>query len=318
MSVETIGDVMGAVSRLNPSLLRQLTLECFRQGREDDAVIFQKLGADFSCQTIVQDLFVMEMKNEMFSKASLQIIKFLTEHGADINSVFADSAGLPELPILSATKLFAQETIEFFVSHETIDLNVRCVRDRSSTPLSIAVLTGNMKLTRVLLRAEPNLDLRYHFGHWYNIEDHWHTLLCHCTDDAEYSIVKKDIVRLLLVKGADPYACECSRPIKIELIETVWGKRDSLHFAVLLSRKNTESYQLFLSSVENATKAEINLQDAQGWSALHVAAFWNCQEAFLKLCEKGADLNTQTKMGLTAITIAANKGYYGIVSSLRT
>jgi len=184
------------------------------------------------------------------------------------------------------------------------------VTDRSNTALSLLVKSQQMRKLDLLLSRGPNLDLHYDFEN-----DGWHTLLCCCGKN----ILKRRLKYLLLRNGADPFACLCSMEIIPDLVESVWGQnRDSLHFSVIKSRKNEETYQLFLVRLEMATEAEINGQDSQGWTPLHVAAFFNCPEAVKKLLKMGATMDTQTKQGWSALIIAVNKGFQDVIHALLT
>jgi len=62
--------------------------------------------------------------------------------------------------------------------------------------------------------------------------------------------------------------------------------------------------------------ADLNLQDAYGWSAVRYAARANNKEASQALIDAGADLNLPSKSGRTPLMSAASNGFSDIVEML--
>jgi len=107
----------------------------------------------------------------------------------------------------------------------------------------------------------------------------------------------KDIVKLLLNKGADPN------------LQTEYGNT-ALIWAT--KRTNKDIVKLLLNK-----NADINIQNKLGSTALILATKKNNKDIVELLLNKNADINIQNNYGNTALRLAKSKGYTDIVKLIK-
>lgn len=84
-----------------------------------------------------------------------------------------------------------------------------------------------------------------------------------------------------------------------------------LHFAAF--NNNADAIQYLLAS----RLVNVNTQDKQGWTALHIAAANGYGDCVVALVEKGANIFLTTNKGDTAADLAEKNGYKKIAQYLR-
>ncbi|XP_029288948.1 ankyrin repeat, SAM and basic leucine zipper domain-containing protein 1 [Cottoperca gobio] len=135
------------------------------------------------------------------------------------------------------------------------------------TPLMCAVSVANYELTKLLLDRGASANFS---------KDHWTVLMASCTASATEDKIAR-CVQILLSRNADPNMVD----------------RSQMSCLMLTAR---DGYIKVINLLVSH-RAEIDVQDANGYTALCVAVQYGREDAVLKLLQLGADKTIRTKTG---------------------
>jgi ankyrin repeat protein len=262
---------------------------------------------------------------------SLDIVTLLIECGCDINQLSADGI----TPLFDATKAGQTLIVQRFLDLgadvnradtlvdtplviaaandylEIIDILLQAGADvnkpgvNGDTPLFISIYDGQLDGTKKLLEAGADLDVKTN-DNWTpfhaaadNIEK-INFLLERAKDpeldakaEDEQSVIyyaaswgNWDVVKVLLEHGADP---------------NLFNAKGCTPLAAALTNKHEI---VFRNLLEHCNGLDLNHQDNEGLTSLHIAIITNQVDMVPILIDKGADLSVKTINGYSCLTIA--------------
>ena len=147
--------------------------------------------------------------------------------------------------------------------------NIEIIDDSQESVLHKAASAGDENVLRVLLYRQINIDAKNLAG--------WTALHVAAANG------RGSLVRLLLKAGADPYT-------------TTPHQKNALHLAV--ESKNASSIEILLKD------PNLDARNADGWTALQVAAAGGSANTVRALLEAGADCKATTPHGMNALDLA--------------
>ena len=137
------------------------------------------------------------------------------------------------------------------------------------------------------------------------------------TPAARFCDRKRDVVKLLLLNGANPLQCDrLGDTILHSLAGNVWLEPNS---------ENTEGYVLLnlllhdteLEGFRLACLQDIDTQNNYGNTPLVIATLYNHVEYVRLLLESGANVNVRGEFGKSALDFAVDRGYTDIFNLLK-
>lgn len=209
------------------------------------------------------------------------IMKFLIEKSADVNAKNEDGW----VPLHAACAQGHKDAAELLVQSKA-ELNV--LNDAGNTPLFQAVAAGRRTISDILVSNGADLNL--------SAEGGWKPIHASCFFEFQ------KLTRWLVNKGAD-VNIGCS------------AIRDYAPLHILISTDEPPPMELVELLLE-VGKANPNLTNNTGGTALHLAAYWGHMDAVKTLTEKGADLNMKNDNERTSLDLAARYGHQDVAEFL--
>ena len=208
---------------------------------------------------------------------SLEIIKYLFEHGADVN--YKKKGG--ESVLHYAAKFGSLEIVKYLVEHGA---DVNCKNKRNKSVLHNAAKSGSLEIVKYLVEHGADVN---------NKNEKNKSVLHNAAKSGSLEMVK-----YLVEYGAD-VTCE-----------TKWENISVLHHAA-----ESDSLEIVKYLVEHG--ADVNNKDKGGGSVLHNAAKSGSLQIVKYLVEHGADVNCQTNWYFVSVLhSAARSGSLEIVKYL--
>jgi ankyrin repeat protein len=201
--------------------------------------------------------------------------KLVAVEGINLNK--ADEYG--RTPLMAAIHAQNTDLIEFLIGQNDVNLNLLDVAEE--TALFKAIQIGNLEYTNLLLENNVAVNL---------MNDNGYTPLISAIVNANIPIIR----RLLEVPGIDVNSVE--DPLNVDEPIT-----SALHHAVQLG--NTEIINLLL----RVPNIQLNILDRNGQTPLHVAAINQNNAIVDQLIRAGAQVNIQDAQGMTALMYAARQ-----------
>lgn len=240
------------------------------------------------------------------------IVRFLLKHGAPINAVDETDS----TPLLLAVINGHTGTVAELYQHRQPKVDVRVPNSSGLTALHYAVQKGFADIARLLLQKNPDLEARavdgsrpLHLATTNEREDIVNLLLLSGADinaldgkkhTALYRAAKrgsKVVTKLLMTNGADPN------------LEDLCGDPNPLMQAAANGLDTAVNYML-------QKGANVNVADAEGYTALHHAAAHGHTEIVNELLNRGADPHRRAKYGQLPLYLAAEVGSRRTVEAL--
>ncbi|KAF7555470.1 hypothetical protein G7Z17_g2155 [Cylindrodendrum hubeiense] len=237
------------------------------------------------------------------------ILYALIQRGADINET--DKNGKTALHMAVAREKI--HLVKILLESKSIHLNI--LDSKNWTPLRIAAHKGHEAIVQLLVDREANLDIRDQDQGWAAVRDA--ALQGHC-----------QMVKFLIRRGA---ACEVHARNRHPWSVLCWAASQGHESIVRLLIEKETNLNVTTEDGKSALRCameydhgkvvwqltqagperiNINLQDQEGWSPLHAAVKRSLvKDASLLwlMLENGADVNTKTNKGLTALHLAATE-----------
>ena len=243
----------------------------------DDALI-ESLIESWPCPVNARSRDGSTLLHRMVSKGDVEGVRRALEKGADVDG------GGTEPPLHFAVCAGRRDIAAVLIVHGA-DVN----RDCYGTALDKAIALDRRDLALDLVRAGAD-------GRARDRSDAW-------AIGTAVLWERTDILQALLDRGVDINEANTTRSTAFE---TGWRP---IHVAVEGQRVSALKFLL-------ARGADVNARDANGNTALHLAAFEAAVESVEILLAHGADVNAVNK-GATPLKFALNKGVTGIADLLR-
>jgi len=228
----------------------------------------------------------------------LAAVAFNLQAGADVNAV--DGRGFP--PVSLAAAAGHVEVLSSLLLHEGVDVNL--VENDGWSPLMFAAYTGKVDSVKLLLEKGANPYLRSRSGanatEIASNKNHPEVVKLINNNGLKRAINDKDVPRIkqMLLAGADP---------------DISNEKGLTALIVVLSKDTTlEDVQYVLSY-----GASVNLEEQDGWSPLHFAAFYGILPVAEHLILAGANCSSKTKSGYLSEVYADSRGHSEVVALLQ-
>jgi len=271
------------------------------------------------------------------------VAELLLADGADVNA----TNNFGETPLHEAASMGHKDVAELLLASNA-DVNAK--GNYRTTTLHLAAYMGHRDVSELLLAHGADVDI-YDAAKVCKVERVEALLKANpgllSSKDHKYGRTplhwaalygNKDVVELLLAKGANVNATDNDRMTPLHLVAKNDQKETAklmLETATLLLASNAdvnavdfpfgdtplhkaaggrheEMVELLL-----ANKADINSQNGSGWTPLHIAASEGHKDVAELLLAHGADLNAKTYHGDTPMYWAAENGYKDMAVLLR-
>ncbi|KAJ7759531.1 ankyrin repeat-containing domain protein [Mycena metata] len=218
----------------------------------------------------VNDLFVASQNGH------LDVVKFLIEHGADVNAENEDGC----TSLYLASRNGRLEVVKFLIEHGA---NINASDNDGYTSLSIASANGHLDVVKFLIEHGADINAKDQDGHL--------TSLYVASANGHL-----DVVKFLIEHGANIGASNKDGWTSLYLAST-YGRLKVVKFLI-----------------EHG--ADINASDKGGYTSLYVASANGHLEVVKFLIEHGADINAKTWDGYTSLAIASLNGHLDVVKFL--
>jgi ankyrin repeat protein len=221
------------------------------------------------------------VNNILFTAASenkLELVKFLKEHGANINH-----SDREKNPLLGATNFDATETVNYLLENSA---TTNISNGEDITPLMLAAYNGNLEILKNLLNHDANENIKDKNG-----------------DVAlNYAISQNhpQIVRSLIEKNANLEVANQEKETPL-LFAASYGQEEIVKLLIeeyekMDTKNNSKSSHLY---------RQVNARSKSGDTPLIAGIFSSNTNVVGQLLDAGADANTTCANGLTALCHAA-------------
>jgi ankyrin repeat protein len=223
------------------------------------------------------------------------IAELLLARGADVNATnrFGSSA------LHQAVRQNRPETVELLLAHHA---DINALADEG-TPLRLAVLSGWVKLARLLLERGAKPDIRHPNSGTPLVAAAW-----------QKSGLEDELTELLLRHGADPNIRFATKmATSSDLGPDRRGSNPSQQYVdtsevtPLISAAAAGSVPVLKRLLDAG--ARLDSRDSLGYTALHWATMRNTSNALAFLLERGANPNIQDREGATPLLLAIRDNY---------
>ena len=208
-------------------------------------------------------------------------VNVLLQYGANV--ALTDKSGRTALHFAAGSSDNSCEILRCLIENGA---DIDKVRNDNQTPLMIAAQKGHVSVATFLIEHGANVDLQ---------DENGNTALHHTLYGSDVSC---EILSCLTGSGADVNGVNKVKhtPLMIAAI------RGHINALTLLIKHG----------------ADVDLQDSDGYKALHFAVYGSdiSSEMFSCLIGIGADVNARTNNGVTPLMIAAEEGHINAVTSL--
>lgn len=294
-----------------------------QKDRENIVQLLLDKGADVNSALFYVLKKMDELSNFSYDHTKyLSMIKFLLQHGADVNAKFGKKITL----LMIAAEYGDEELAEFLLSHGA-DVNEK--NDNDYTALMYAVFYGKSpRIVQLLLEKGANRDITFKT---YGEEDT--SLLDVAISKGNVSIVK------LLIDGADMdhvnhalgYLFETlkmddpSASEKYPIIKLLLEKGANPNLKLKYEGNELNPLKLALLKLRSKSKDIVELlidhgADVNNTDSRYTALLFSSQKGYTSLVklllEKGADVNAKTPNKNTALILASANGHVSIVEML--
>ncbi len=235
----------------------------------------------------IHTLFLPELQpdtnnNDLNGDDNLEIIKYLIDHGADVNAQDSNETS----PLIIAANFNSNVLAEILVSSPKIDLNI--FTKHNLTPLHIACKKGNLEVVKTLCNGGDNINLNI-----LGDEGSWTPLYSATTKD------QAEVMKVLITSGAD---------VNIPRDD---GTPPVCEACLSGDNKAFKSVQLLIEA-----GADVNKCSKDNSTALYNACNYGNIDIVRALIDAGAHLDIITETGGSPLGIVCALGNYAIVELL--